>query len=429
MKVLIIGSGGREHAIAWKIRQSPICEALFVSPGNAGTAGIATNLPAKATDFEAIKAEVLKHAIDIVIVGPDDPLALGIVDFFRNDAQLKHVLIMGPTAEAAQLEASKAFAKAFMQRHHIPTASYRTFTADEQQAAYDYVMHHPLPVVIKADGLAAGKGVAVCTNYEDAKAFLDEIWQSKKFGKAGDKVVVESFLDGVELSVFILTDGKKYLLLPEAKDYKRIGENDEGPNTGGMGSISPVPFADAAFMDKVKEQIIAPTLKGLQEDSILYQGFIFFGLINVKGDPFVIEYNARMGDPETQSVFPRIKSDMMSAMLQVAKGELEMDELEIDDRSAASVILVSGGYPEAYESNKKIEGLNTIEDSIIFHAGTKIGEHGNVLTSGGRVLAVTSLRSNPIEALAQSYEEAEKIHFDKMYFRKDIGQDLLRFGK
>jgi phosphoribosylamine--glycine ligase len=429
MKVLIIGSGGREHAIAWKIKQSPICETLFVSPGNAGTAEIATNLPAKATDFEAIKTEVLKNAIDIVIVGPDDPLALGIVDFFRADAQLKDVLIMGPTAKAAQLEASKAFAKAFMQKYNIPTATYRTFTAEEEQQAHDYVMSHPLPVVIKADGLAAGKGVAVCTNHDDAKAFLDEIWQSKKFGRAGDKIVVESFLDGVELSVFILTDGQNYLLLPEAKDYKRIGENDEGPNTGGMGSISPVPFADAEFMDKVKERIIEPTLKGLQQDGILYQGFIFFGLINVKGNPFVIEYNARMGDPETQSVFPRIKSDMMSAMLQVAKGRLEMDELEIDDRCAASVILVSGGYPDAFEPNKKIEGLNTIEDSIIFHAGTKTGEQGDVRTSGGRVLAVTSLRSSAIEALAQSYKEAEKIHFDKMYYRKDIGQDLLRLAK
>lgn len=429
MKVLIIGSGGREHAIAWKIKQSPLCESLFVSPGNAGTAEIATNLAAKATDFEGIKAEVLKNNIDIVIVGPDDPLALGIVDFFKADPDLRNVLIMGPTAKAAQLESSKAFAKAFMQRHHIPTAAYRSFMSDEQQDAYKYVKAHTLPVVIKADGLAAGKGVAVCTTRDEANAFLDEIWQSNKFGKAGDKIVVEEFLDGMELSVFILTDGEKYVLLPEAKDYKRIGDNDEGPNTGGMGSVSPVPFADEAFMQKVKEQIIDPTVKGLQEENIDYHGFIFFGLINVKGDPYVIEYNARMGDPETQSVFPRIKSDMMSLFLQVAKGKLETTALEIDDRSAASVILVSGGYPGSFENGKKITGLDAIEDSLVFHAGTRINEHGETVTAGGRVLAITSLMGSAILALAASYAEIEKIRFDNMYYRRDIGQDLLRIGK
>jgi phosphoribosylamine---glycine ligase len=424
MNILIIGSGGREHAIAWKVNQSKRCNRLYVAPGNAGTAHFARNLAVKAMDFDGIKNAVLTEKIDFVIVGPDDPLAVGIVDFFRNDTLLKDILILGPTEAAAKLESSKDFAKEFMKRHDIPTAAYKTFSAEEQEEARKYIQQHSLPVVIKADGLAAGKGVAVCGSTEEALSFMEEIWQQKKFGKAGDKIVVEAFLSGIELSVFILTDGKKYILLPEAKDYKRIGEGDTGPNTGGMGSISPVPFANAAFMKKVKEKIIEPTLSGLQKDNIVFQGFIFFGLINVGGEPFVIEYNARLGDPETQVVFPRIKSDIVPQMIQVASGKLEDTHIEITSEHAAAVIAVSGGYPDSYEQDKKIEGLEKVQKSQVFHAGTKKGESGELLTSGGRVLAITSLAESLEDALERSYKNIERVHFDNMYYRKDIGRDL-----
>lgn len=427
MNILIIGSGGREHAIAWKVKQSPLCTNLFVSPGNAGTAAIAKNLPVKALDFEGIKKISLAENIDFVIVGPDDPLALGIIDFFKNDPLLNDILILGPTASAARMESSKDFAKEFMQRHDIPTAAYHTFNSAQKDDAFAYIKAHSLPVVIKADGLAAGKGVAVCSNHEEALAFVSEIWGEQKFGKAGDKIVVEAFLDGIELSVFVLTDGKKYVLLPEAKDYKRIGEGDTGANTGGMGSISPVPFANDTFMKKVTDRIIDPTIAGLQKDNIPFEGFIFFGLIDVKGDPFVIEYNARMGDPETQVVFPRIKSDIVEQMLQVAKGNLVDTNIEISKESAAAVIAVSGGYPDAYENDKIITGLNEINGSLVFHAGTKQNENGDLLTAGGRVLSITSMADNLKDALEKSYENIGKVKFEKMDYRRDIGKDVINY--
>jgi len=425
MNILIIGSGGREHVIAWKVKQSPLCDNLFIAPGNAGTATLGKNIPVKALDFDGIKKAVLDNHIDFVIVGPDDPLALGIVDYFKKDSEISHIQILGPNAKAAQLESSKDFAKAFMMRHNIPTASYRSFSIHEKEEAYNYIHNHNLPVVIKADGLAAGKGVAVCTNIEEAIQFVEEIWRDQKFGSAGDKIVVEQFLSGIELSVFILTDGKKYVLLPEAKDYKRIGEGDTGPNTGGMGSVSPVPFADAVFMKKVTDRIIEPTISGLKNENIIFQGFIFFGLINVNGEPYVIEYNARMGDPETQVVFPRIISDIVPQMLQVANGHLEDTDIHITPQSAASVIAVSQGYPGDYNTGFEIEGLNLIHNSIVFHAGTKNGPDHEVLTSGGRVLAVTTLADNLEDALSGSYENIKNITFKNMTYRTDIGKDVL----
>ncbi len=429
MNILIIGSGGREHAIAWKVKQSPHCKNLFFTPGNAGTAALGKNIPVKALDFDGIKNTVLTENIDFVIVGPDDPLALGIVDYFKNDPQVKDIPILGPNKKAAQLESSKDFAKAFMMRHNIPTASYRSFSINEKDEAYNYIHNHNLPVVIKADGLAAGKGVAVCTTTEEAIQFVEEIWGDNKFGSAGDKIVVEQFLSGIELSVFILTDGKKYILLPEAKDYKRIREGDTGPNTGGMGSISPVPFANDYFMDKIKTRIIEPTLTGLQREDIVFQGFIFFGLISVNGEPYVIEYNARMGDPETQVVFPRILSDIVPQMLQVANGHLEDTTIHITHQSAASVIAVSQGYPGDYETGFAIGGLNDIANSLVFHAGTKNGSDKEILSSGGRVLAVTTLADTLERALKGSYENINKISFNNMTYRKDIGKDLSNYGK
>jgi len=428
MNILIIGSGGREHAIAWKVKQSPLCKSLFFTPGNAGTFALGKNIPVKALDFEGIKEAVLAEHIDFVIVGPDDPLALGIVDYFKKDSEISNIPILGPNAKAAQLESSKDFAKAFMMRHNIPTALYRSFSINEKEEAYNYIHNHNLPVVIKADGLAAGKGVAVCTTAEEAIQFVDEIWGDHKFGSAGDKIVVEQFLSGIELSVFILTDGNKYILLPEAKDYKRIGEGDTGPNTGGMGSISPVPFADSVFMKKVTERIIEPTLAGLRNENIIFQGFIFFGLIKVNGDPFVIEYNARLGDPETQVVFPRIISDIVPQLLQVANGSLEDTTIKITHESAASVIAVSEGYPGDYNTGFKIEGLNQIQNSIVFHAGTKNGADHEVLTSGGRVLAVTTLADSLEDALEGSYENIKLLTFKNMTYRKDIGKDVLGNG-
>jgi phosphoribosylamine---glycine ligase len=407
------------------VMQSPLTSKLIAVPGNAGMGQHPDYAAIKATDFEGMKRVVLAEKIDFVIVGPDDPLALGIVDFFQNDDALKNILILGPEAKAARLESSKDFAKGFMMRHKIPTAAYRTFIYEERSEAASYIYHHSLPVVIKADGLAAGKGVAVCATHSEALGFLSEIWEHWKFGASGDKIVVEEFLDGIELSAFILTDGVQYVLLPVAKDYKRIGEGDTGANTGGMGSVSPVPFADATFMQKVRERIIDPTVKGLRDENIPYRGFIFFGLINVKGDPFVIEYNARMGDPETQVVFPRIKSDILPQMIQVAKGNLEDTSIEISPDFAAAIIVVSNGYPEAYETGKIISGIEKVEDCKVFHAGTKDNAtHDHLITSGGRVLAVTAMAGTLEEALEKAYDNIQKIHFDGMSYRTDIGKDL-----
>lgn len=422
MKILLLGSGGREHTFAWKITQSEYCEHLYIAPGNAGTARLGTNVAVSPTDFEAVKTLVLEKDINLVIVGPEVPLVAGIVDFFHKDEQLRNIAIIGPNQEAAQLEGSKAFAKQFMKEMQIPTAAYREFTNDNKEEGLAYIRNHAYPVVLKADGLAAGKGVIICQNQEEAEqAFLEML--GGKFGEASQKVVVEQFLKGIEFSVFVLTDGENYILLPEAKDYKRIGEGDTGLNTGGMGSVSPVSFVDQALMNKVEQSIIRPTIEGLQERGIVYRGFIFFGLIVVDGEPFVIEYNCRMGDPETQVVFPRLKNDLLDVFQAMESGQLATVKVQIDPRAAAAVILVSGGYPGAYEKGKKIEGLETIQNSLIFHAGTKkTGE--SVVSNGGRVIAVTSLGSDFKEALNQSYQNVEKITFHGKYYRQDIGFDL-----
>ncbi len=422
MKILLLGSGGREHTFAWKITQSRHCDHLYIAPGNAGTAELGTNVEVSPTDFEAVKALVLDKNIDLVIVGPEAPLVDGIVDFFKKDKQLRNIAIIGPNKEAAQLEGSKAFAKQFMKDMLIPTAAYREFTNDNKEEGLDYIRQHTYPVVLKADGLAAGKGVIISQSQEEAEeAFLEML--GGKFGKAGQKVVVEQFLDGIEFSVFVLTDGENYVVLPEAKDYKRIGEGDTGLNTGGMGSVSPVSFVDEALMDKVEKSIIQPTVNGLREKGIVYRGFIFFGLIVVDGDPLVIEYNCRMGDPETQVVFPRLKNDILEIFQAMESGQLATVEVQMDERAAAAVIMVSGGYPEAYEKGKEITGLETVTDSLVFHAGTKkAGE--SVVSNGGRVLAVTSLGNNFQDALRQSYQNIEKITFEGKYYRRDIGFDL-----
>lgn len=422
MKILLLGSGGREHTFAWKITQSELCDQLFIAPGNAGTAHLGTNIAISPTDFEAVKKLVLEEDIDLVIVGPEAPLVAGIVDFFNKDEQLRNLAIIGPNQEAAQLEGSKAFAKQFMKEMLIPTAAYREFTNDHKEEGLEYIRRHTYPVVLKADGLAAGKGVIICQHPEEAEqAFLEML--GGKFGEAGQKVVVEQFLNGIEFSVFVLTDGENYILLPEAKDYKRIGEGDTGLNTGGMGSVSPVSFVDQALMEKVERAIIQPTIEGLRERGILYRGFIFFGLIVVEGEPFVIEYNCRMGDPETQVVFPRLKNDLLEVFQDMESGQLATVKVQTDPRAAAAVILVSGGYPEAYEKGKPIEGIESVQGSMVFHAGTKkAGE--SVVSNGGRVLAVTSFGSDFKEALNQSYQNIEKITFEGKYYRRDIGFDL-----
>lgn len=426
MNILLLGSGGREHALAWKISQSPECKALYIAPGNAGTGNAGKNVNIKADDFEAIKKFVLDNNINLVVVGPEDPLAKGIVDFFEKDDAVNNIPVLGPSAEAAQLESSKDYAKEFMMRHKIPTASYKTFTANDQQEAKKYISSHKMPVVLKADGLAAGKGVVICQNAEEAFAFFEEVWTNRKFGEAGSKVVVEEFLTGIEMSVFVLTDGKTYIELPSAKDYKRIGEGDTGPNTGGMGAVSPVPFADEAFMRKVTESVIKPTVEGIKTENLNYKGFIFFGLINVEGDPYVIEYNVRMGDPETEVVMPRIKADILPHLLDAAKGKLSVKSIEMNPEYAVTVIAVSGGYPEAYEKGKLISGLDQHSESIVFHAGTASRED-KIITSGGRVLAVTSLDKDLNKALEKSYKTLSGIAFEGMYFRKDIGKDLLKY--
>ena len=424
MKVLLLGSGGREHALAWKIAQSSILDELFIAPGNAGTKKHGKNVDLSPTDFDAIKEFVTTQQIDMVIVGPEEPLVNGIYDFFQADEQLKKVGIIGPSKFGAQLEGSKDFAKAFMARHAIPTAKYGTFTAETIAQGLSFLEAMKGPYVLKADGLAAGKGVLILSDLEEAKSELKSMLLDEKFGAASSKVVIEQFLDGIELSVFVLTDGESFKLLPEAKDYKRIGEGDTGLNTGGMGAISPVPFADASFMDKVHNRIIVPTIKGLKTEKITYKGFVFFGLISVKGDPYVIEYNCRMGDPETEVVIPRLKSDILDLFEGVASNTLSERDIQFIDKSAATVMMVSGGYPGDYEKGKSIFGLNGIVDSIVFHAGTS-ADGPSVLTAGGRVLAVTSYGKNLEVALEKSYDSISKINFDGAYYRKDIGQDVL----
>lgn len=425
MNVLLLGSGGREHTLAWKIAQSPILNQLFIAPGNAGTSLSGTNVSLKLDDFDAIKKFAIDMHISMIVVGPEQPLVDGIYDFFKSDPQTKDINIIGMSKAAAQLEGSKDFAKEFMIKHNIPTAAYKTFSAENINDGELFLDSLKAPYVLKADGLAAGKGVLILDDLEKAKAGLREMLLDNKFGQAGQQVVIEEFLSGIELSVFVLTNGKDYVVLPEAKDYKRIGEGDTGLNTGGMGSISPVPFADKAFMDKVEERIIKPTVEGIAKDKMDYNGFVFIGLMNVNGDPFVIEYNVRMGDPETESVIPRIKSDLLELLDATGKNKLADAGLEIDPRYSTSIMLVSGGYPESYEKGKKISGLDQVSNSIVFHAGTNMNEDGDVFTNGGRVLAVTAFGNNLEEALANSFENAQKIQFEKMYYRKDIGKDLM----
>ncbi len=422
MKVLLLGSGGREHALAWKINQSERLTKLYVAPGNAGTAEIAENVNIKVTDFEALATFVENNAIDMLVVGPEDPLVEGIRDYFEADVRFARLMIVGPGKAGAILEGSKDFAKEFMFRHHIPTAGYLTVTKDNLEKGFAFLETLKPPYVLKADGLAAGKGVLILENLEEAKREL-ELMLGGKFGKAGNQVVIEEYLKGIELSVFALTDGKSYKILGSAKDYKRIGEGDVGLNTGGMGAVSPVPFANDEFNRKVEERVVRPTIEGLQKDGIDYKGFVFFGLMNVGGDPYVIEYNVRMGDPETEVVMPRLKTDILSLFEAMAKGELEQAAFELDDRFCTTVMLVSQGYPGDYEKGKEITGIPDVKESIVFHAGTKSAD-GKVVTNGGRVIAVSSFGKTMQEALAQSYENVAKIHFDGMNFRRDIGFDL-----
>lgn len=422
MNILLLGSGGREHALAWKILQSPKIDKLYVAPGNAGIGQITETLNISPTDFTSVKAEVIDKKIDMVIVGPEDPLVKGIYDFFIMDQDIKHIPVIGPSKLGAELEGSKDFAKRFMMRHNIPTARYKSFTAENLNDAYTFLEELKAPYVLKADGLAAGKGVLIINDLEEAKAELKAMLGGM-FGTASNTVVIEEFLSGIECSVFVLTDGQSYKILPVAKDYKRIGEGDSGPNTGGMGAISPVSFADATFMKKVEERIIIPTVKGLQSDNIIYKGFIFIGLIEVQGEPMVIEYNVRMGDPETEVVMLRIQSDFVDLLEGVAKETLDSKNLEIDNRYATTVMLVSGGYPGDYEKGKTISGLASIEDSIVFHAGTANADN-SIVTNGGRVIAISSYGNSKDEALSKSFANADKIDFEGKYYRKDIGFDL-----
>lgn len=424
MNILLLGAGGRESSFAWKITQSPQCSHLFIAPGNAGTSKYGTNLPFKATDFEAVKQAVLNNDINIVLVGPEEPLVKGVHDFFLADDQLQNIPVIGPQREGAQLEGSKDFSKLFMARHGIPAAASKTFTKETLLDGFDYIATSGLPVVLKADGLAAGKGVVICSTTEGARQELTEMLTEAKFGEASSKVVVEQFLQGIELSVFVMTDGTNYKILPEAKDYKRIGEGDTGLNTGGMGSVSPVPFADADFMQKVEQRVIIPTVEGLKKEKIPYKGFIFIGLMNCGGEPYVIEYNCRMGDPETESVMTRIESDFVDLLEGVANGNLNEKELIISAKTAATVMMVSGGYPGEYLKDKIIAGIENVRGSQVFHAGT-YSDGDDIKTSGGRVLAVTSLQDDLFTALQQATADASRIYFDSMYFRRDIGFDLL----
>jgi len=425
MNILLLGGGGREHALAWKISQSKTCKALFIGPGNAGTSAFGTNLTLDPNDFPAIRKACLDNNISMVVVGPEEPLVKGIVDYFLTEKAISHIPVIGPSASAAQLEGSKAFSKQFMMRHGIPTAAYKEFDTDHFPEGSEYVKSHSLPVVLKADGLAAGKGVIICNSHIEAVAEFELMLQQDKFGEAGRRIVVEEFLDGIELSVFVLTDGDHYVLLPEAKDYKKIGEGDKGPNTGGMGAVSPVPFADNEFMLKVKERIVDPTIQGLKTDGIEYKGFLFIGLIKVGEEPMVIEYNCRMGDPETEVVIPRLKNDLVDLLQAVANKKLHEKTIETDPRFAATMVAVSGGYPGSYEKGFVIGGLDgDHEDSLIFHSGTLL-ENGDVVTNGGRVLCVTSYAASLQDAIRKSMSVLRHIDFEGMYFRRDIGYEFL----
>lgn len=424
MKILLLGSGGREHALAWKLTQSKKLTKLYVAPGNAGTSQVAENIDINVNDFQKIEQFIIENAIEMLIVGPEEPLVKGLRNYLQKNKDLEKLIMIAPDENGAKLEGSKDFAKEFMQKNKIPTAQYQTFTAENYTEAIKYIQNHNLPIVLKADGLAAGKGVIIPTDYQTAEDTLKMMLLENKFGEASKKVVIEEFLEGIELSMFVLTDGENYVLLPEAKDYKRIGEGDKGLNTGGMGAISPVPFADNAFIEKVKNQIILPTLEGLKNENIDYQGFIFFGLINVKGNPFVIEYNVRMGDPETEVVIPRIKNDLVEIFEAVGKRKLNEINIEITTQTATTVMLVAGGYPEQYEKGKEMTGFENLENVLAFHAGTTL-KNNTILTSGGRVLAVTALGANIKEALEKSNQGANQIQFEGKYFRKDIGFEFL----
>jgi phosphoribosylamine---glycine ligase len=425
MNILLIGSGGREHAFAWKLKQSKLCNKLLITPGNAGTALCGINLDIAVNDFEKLAGACKEHSVDMILVGPEEPLVKGIYDFFKSSPATKDIAVIGPSKAAAELEGSKAFAKAFMQRHNVPTAAYKEFTAANYTDGVEYIKNHPLPIVLKADGLAAGKGVLICQHSLEALSEFELMLHRSKFGDAGKKVVVEEFLNGIELSVFVLTDGENYVLLPEAKDYKRIGEGDTGLNTGGMGAVSPVPFVDDAFLQIVKEKIIEPTIAGLKKDKLVYKGFVFFGLMNDNGNPKVIEYNCRMGDPETEVVIPRIKNDLVELLLATAQQRLHEIIIDTDPRSAAAVVAVSGGYPGDYATGITIQGLDNevLENSLVFQSGTK--QQGNdVVTNGGRVLVVTSFGDTLTEAAEQSNYMMEQLHFDDIYFRHDIGYEF-----
>ena len=429
MNILVLGSGGREHAFAWKISQSPRCNKLFVAPGNAGTASIAENVNIKVTDFKTIGEFVIENQIDLVVVGPEDPLVNGIRDYFEKDSQLKNVLLVGPGAAGAQLEGSKDFSKDFMNRHGVPTAKSKTFTIDTLEEGLNYVSSHPTPIVLKADGLAAGKGVIISETAEHARETLKEMLVDAKFGEASSRVVVEQFLHGIELSVFVLSDGSNYKILPEAKDYKRIGEKDTGLNTGGMGAISPVPFATKEFLTKVEERVIKPTINGLKQEGIDYKGFLFIGLMNMEGEPYVIEYNVRMGDPETQSVLSRIDSDLLEILEGSANGTLHEKSFSVSPQTATTVVMVAGGYPEAYEKGKEISGIEKVNEATVFHAGTQLNASNQVLTNGGRVLAVTGMGASVEKALENAYNGVNKISWQDEYHRTDIGQDILKLLK
>ncbi len=426
MNILLLGSGGREHAFAWKISKSDHCKNLYIAPGNAGTGACGVNVNIGVSDFEAQKKFCLDNKIDMVVVGPEEPLVKGVYDFFKNDPQLKHITVIGPSQQGARLEGSKAFAKEFMNRHNIPTAQYREFDNTNYEEGVNYIKDHALPVVLKADGLAAGKGVIICQNPVEAAAEFELMIQQSKFGDAGKKVVIEEFLNGIEMSVFVLTDGRHYVLLPEAKDYKRVGAGDKGLNTGGMGAVSPVPFADATFMQKVTDRVVKPTVEGLQKENIDYKGFIFIGLIKVDEEPFVIEYNCRMGDPETEVVIPRMKNDIVELFKATATQTLDSIRMETDERTAVTVVAVSGGYPGDYEKGNPIEGLDLIdpEETLVFHAGTKENEKGEVVTNGGRVLTITSFAGTVKDAAEKSQANLEVVGFDGMYFRPDIGYEF-----